>query len=713
MRPVEQWIWLPKQAYPEYQTNCFSLEVPGSNEFKEYAVVALTGEYHFLKPIESVSLRFSGDTAFALYCNSKHIASGPATGGGDFCELYREEALPQYYATKLELTQEEQPEFAEGEISFYAQVRMAPVRMFDYSRGHGGFFLTAHIRFTDGTKKMVFTDESWKAQRLSAYVAPNRFDNSIAKELPVAAEKVFNIWHCEDSPIPSCVEWELKPQGSRLVIPAGEKVTAIMPFDMVYAGYLTATAVTQSRLDVKVYFREREEEGTLEELTFVKDGYYRGLGLQSAGCFYVEAQNSGNEEAEVSLALIVTHYPVGECAVTKTSDVELNQVLKVCMHTVKMCRQTIHLDSPRHCEPLACAGDYYVQTMMTAMTFGDLRLSSFDIRRIAEMLRYRDGRMFHSNYMMIWVEMLWDVYRFTGEKELLHDCEDALTVVLDKFATYLGDNGILETPPNFMFVDWLSPDGISLHRPPKALGQTCLNMFYYGALMTSQKIYETLEEPAMAAMRRRQAETLHDAILENLYDSERKLFFEGLNTPTPEKLVYFYMPQNVEKRYYRKHANILAAYFGFFDKETCRDLLSRIIEDDELGPVQIYFAHFLLEAVYRNGLCEEYTRRILEQWKEPVREFAKGLPEGFYLPDETYTFDYSHGWGGAPAYALPLALSGLEIVEPGYKKIRLHPTLLGLEYADVQIPTPFGMIELNLRAGKEPKVTLPEGVTLV
>ena len=64
MRPVEQWIWLPKEAYPDFQTNCYSLEVPGSKEFKEYAVAEFTKEYRFEKPVESVKLRFSGDAEF-------------------------------------------------------------------------------------------------------------------------------------------------------------------------------------------------------------------------------------------------------------------------------------------------------------------------------------------------------------------------------------------------------------------------------------------------------------------------------------------------------------------------------------------------------------------------------------------------------------------------------------------------------------------------
>ena len=206
---------------------------------------------------------------------------------------------------------------------------------------------------------------------------------------------------------------------------------------------------------------------------------------------------------------------------------------------------------------------------------------------------------------------------------------------------------------------------------------------------------------------------LHAAVLENLYDEERELFFEGLNTPTREDLLCGWMPQNVEKRYYRRHANILAAYFGFFDKTRCASLVERIVEDDTLGEVQPYFAHFLLEAVYRNGLREKYTRRLLEQWKDPVRECPKGLAEGFHKPTPEYRFDHSHAWGGTPAYALPLALSGLEILEPGCGKIRLSPDLLGLETATVEIPTPYGMVKLTMEAGKNPVVSVPDGIELV
>ncbi|MBR5445418.1 MAG: hypothetical protein IKV57_04810, partial [Clostridia bacterium] len=89
-----------------------------------------------------------------------------------------------------------------------------------------------------------------------------------------------------------------------------------------------------------------------------------------------------------------------------------------------------------------------------------------------------------------------------------------------------------------------------------------------------------------------------------------------------------------------------------------------------------------------------------------------GLAEGFHKPEPTYQFDHSHAWGGTPAYALPLALTGLELLEPGFRKIRMHPSLLGLEHASVEIPTPYGMITVTQKQGEEVKITVPDGITV-
>ncbi len=698
MRNTEQWIWLPENLYPQCQTTMYDRY---KKDYKRnYIVAEFKKDHGYEKEISSVSIRFSADTSAVLYCNDKFIGRVPASSGGDF--LNPQLPSHQHYATTVTLT-----DFNADKLSFYAVVRMSESRLFEFSKGHGGFFLTAHITFTDGSKELLITDESWWARYLPEYNDSCKYDNTVPKEPWVNAERIKNIWYCEDSPIPPCTE-NIIDMGKITIEPKAH-INTVLPLDMIYAGYPVIKA--DQNINVKIMCRELREDGTEISCRFCNSGIYEAKELHSAGELVINAQNPNDFPATLDVSFITSCYPVEIHAETKTSDSELNRVLCTCAHTLQYCRQTLHLDSPRHCELLACTGDYYIESLMTAFTFGDHRLSAFDVRRTAELLRYRNGEMFHVTYSLIWVQMLWDIYQFTGEKALLTDCEDALILLLRRFRTYIGDTGLIETPPSFMFIDWLYIDGITMHHPPKALGQTCLNMFYYGALKTTAKIHKELGLPTDSV--EKEIQNLHKAILTHLYDSERGLFFEGLNTPSPEHMIHEDMPQNIEKRYYLKHSSILAAYFGFFDKDNCRELLKRVIADKTMPEPQPYFCHFLLEAIYRNDLRDEFTLSILNQWKAPVNECPKGLVEGFYKPDPSYSFDHSHAWGGTPAWSLPLALTGLEILEPGMKKIRLNPSLLGLEYADIQLPTQYGMVTVSLRQGNKPVISSPDGVEVI
>ena len=179
---------------------------------------------------------------------------------------------------------------------------------------------------------------------------------------------------------------------------------------------------------------------------------------------------------------------------------------------------------------------------------------------------------------------------------------------------------------------------------------------------------------------------------------------------TPEELVGIYMPRNVEKRYYMKHSNILSVYFGVCEKKYQKSIIEKIMEDVCGGDIQPYFTHYLLEAVYNVDLCDKYTLAILEKWKQPVLECTKGLVEGFVKPEPTYSFDHSHAWGGTPLYSLPKALLGLEINKPGFSEITLKPSLLGLEKAKVELPTPNGVVVCELEKDREAVITYPEGM---
>ena len=700
MEPLEKWIWLDQQRYPNRQSTVYSGFLDKADGC--YTVAEFTRRYEFDKVIASVRLRFSGDTEFTLYLNGRLLATGPASAGGDF--LFNDFPRPQHYAS--EIMANPNCRF----LDFFARVKMMPVGINEYSQGRGGFMLTAYVTFVDGSKAVITTDRTWQARRNGAYTAPYAYDGRIAPDPYAPAQPIPNIWHCLTSPLPPRTEEKLLPPGGRLTLAPGEIRQAELPFDRIYAGFIGLSVQAQGELRLTVCCFETGETGSQEHFIFNTDSQYRGLQLHSIGGYRLTAENRSGHPASLEVSLIATCYPAPFCARTVTSDPALNRVLEVSTHTLKYCRQLMHLDSPRHSEPLACTGDYYIESLMTAFSFGDMTLAAFDVRRTAQLLRYQDGRMFHTTYSLIWVLMLYDIYRYTGDKALLADCEDALTLLLARFETYLGKNGLIETPPDYMFVDWIYIDGISLHHPPKALGQSCLNLFYFGALQAAEKIFLLLDAPAMAGCCAHQASSLRSAVNTLLYDRDRGLYFEGLNTPTPEALLAPYMPQNVQKRYYRRHANILAAYFGICDMPRARAVLKQVMEDESLGAYQPYFAHFLLEAIDRCGLRENYTLPVLERWKAPVAACSKGLVEGFLPPEPTYSFDHSHAWGGTPVYALPKALLGFDLLEPGFRKIRLSPSLLGLSWARVELPTPFGLLTCQMRAGDKPVLTIPDGI---
>lgn len=698
MNTHTNWIWLDPALYPNHQTTKYNGFQPG---IVNYTVAEFSKTYQFDQKVVCARLRFSADTEFRLICNGQLVATGPFTIGGDF--MANEEVRPTHYATVTEI----HPDSLE--LVFYARVKLMPCGINEYSKGQGGFMLSAVLTFEDGSQTIIGTDESWLSRRDPRYTAPRCFDSSQICPPYTASVVVPDIWQATDAPLLPRTE-DVACVCTLEAAPLAKK-TFESDFDKIHAGFLTLNVKASGTLRVVVKCLETDVVNSEESFVFTEDTDYIGLQLQSVGKFIVEVDNQAATTSTIELSLTTTYYPIFDCAQTVTSDESLNDVLRLCEHSLKYCRQMIHLDSPKHSEPLACTGDYYIETLMTAFSYGDLSLSRFDVVRTADMLRHQEGIMFHTTYSMIWVYMLYDVYRYTGDRALLQECEDALRILLDCFATYVGDTGLVETPKSFMFIDWLYIDEISLHHPPKALGQTCLNMFYHKALTTAGQIYEALDLSEEAAAYREKATALRAAINTHLYDADRDLYFEGLNTPTPEDQLWQYLPQNVSKRYYRKHGNILAVYCGVYEGDQAA-FLRRVLIDDTLGQFQPYFAHFVLEAIHLAGLSAEFTLPLCEDWKKAYNQCSKGLQEGFIKPEPTYHFDYSHAWGGTPRYAVPLALSGLEILEPGFKKIRLHPQLLGLEHALVEIPTPFGFIRIKLASGCVPQIDCPPEIVL-
>ena len=693
------WIWLREDLFPQLQ-NTFLCHASKKEGFT-YGMAEFQKHITLKKPGRKAEIQVSGDTFFRFWLNGEFVGKGPVCGGGDFIDSG---TLPHYYANHYVVP------LSGTELLFFAQVQLSPVVLTDYSRGHGGFLLNCTVTYEDGSCECFGTDESWLGQVNYQYTKPYHFDGRLETSgwEPVAVTK--DIWQVTDAPIPMLEEKEILPSEHRKIsVPPCSEKRYLVPFSKIYAGYVKLSIACEGECSIRVRCCEVENGASTEENMITDHSLeYRSFQFHSIGLYEILVQNNSAETVEIIPSLIFSCYPVADEGSFRCSDKELEKVYEVSKWTLQICRQTLHLDSPRHQEPLACTGDYYIESLMTAFCFGDMRLAAFDVQRTADLLIQQEGRLFHTSYSLIWVQMLYDVYRFTGDQGLLRSCQEALRILLKRFQGYLGENGLLEHAPDYMFVDWMVVDGYSLHHPPKALGQTCLNAFYHGALKTAAKICFVLGDIAAAECYEKRAQELREACEKLLFDGEKGLYFDGLDTPSKTNK---WLPENIHLKHYSKHSNILAVLYGLCEEERAVSIMEQVVRDNTLTDCQPYFTHFYLEALKKTGLFSKYGMSLLGKWKEVVKNCDKGLQEGWYLPEEGYSFDYSHAWGGTPAYQLPCAFLGFRMEEAGFKRISFCPQLFGLPFAEITMPTPYGMIYCKLEEGKPAVLRVPEGIS--
>ncbi len=701
------WIWLDEKNYPEFQRNAYNILYDCSNkeseEFK-YCVVDFNNDFKFDKKIKSFEFSVSADNCYILHINHNLIGIGPALPGGDFLCTGK---TPKHYADRYEL------DFCldnTDKLVFNAKVRLQPEMCCDYSRGHGGFYLSGTVYFVDGTTEDIETDSSWLANPDKSYNGFLSYDSSLKESLNLFnACETDDIWNFEDSYIPSRTFNKIFEK--TVEVGAGKTETFEFELDKIYGVYPVVSSHGMCNIALKTCELKGQTE-TEEKIVFnCNGGEYYSFRMHSAGMVTLVIENTNGIEIKVTLSLIAPWYPIEKEGSFVTSNDGLNKVYDVCKHTLKICRQSLHLDSTKHQELLACTGDYNIESLMTLFCFGDMRLAEFDLMRTADWLCANNGVMFHTTYSLIWVQMLRDVYMITGRKEVLNYCEKALGKLLDRFDTYKDGGEIIENPPDFMFVDWTVIDGFSMHHPPKALGQTVLNAFYYNALVNASDIYSFLGKNDISDEMKIKAEKFKPEFNNVFFDDEKKLYFDGLGTPYGGEKHYH--PANVNKKYFSKYPNILASLFGLADEELAKDILERIIFDDELQDIQPYFMHYMLNAIRKYDLFDKYGMKLLERWVPVVEECDKGLVEGWIAPEEGYSFDHSHAWGGTPAYQIPMALTGFEILEPGMKKLKFNPNLYGLEYAKISIPTEYGMIDIDLNKNKKAVINAPDCIEII
>lgn len=696
-----KWIWLN------------GTEIPREEDFY---VAEFCRQYKFDKELRSVTLNVTADTFFHLWLNESTLGRGPHCPGGDYdgtCMFGTKPGSRVHYRGVMPVTllSTFSTQLSGTELRLWAAVRFGKMVFTDVSVGKGGFFLEGTVFFQDGSTQTIGTDHSWQGRRSAQRIRPELIDYTQEQPPFLPAAEVVNIWNVKKTEIPNLSENMVLPFHSRPITVAPEQKTEIfLDFDTVYSGYpfLNIRANGKYRIVIKVC----ETYGCWKFTdTIYGDSprHYEMLRMCGVGGLLLEIENLSDTELLISEAgLRYVRYPVTKEGTFRCSDHLLERIYDAGKHALEICRQSIHLDSPAHQENLGCTGDYYIESLAEYFAFGDTALTRFDLLRTADLLRQGDGRMFHTSYSLIFLQMLWDYYQFSGDRYIFSQVLDAIELLMDRFSGYEAGE-LIENPPDYVFVDWLEVDGYSLHHPPKALGQTVLNGFYYKALLIVRDIYHMIGNRERSQFYSVKADKMRVAFQRRFFDREAGLFLNGATESIDPEILNQWQPENPPKKYFSVHANVLAILYGLCPQDQARSIMERVLSDSTLIQPQPYFMHFVLEAVWKCGLFEQHGLHLLRRWENALGEKPQTLKEGWIKVNE-YGFDLSHAWAASPTYQIPSKLLGLSMLEPGYRKITLAPRLYGLEYVELSIPTPYGYIRCKMARGEQTVLEVPEQI---
>jgi len=733
---VAHWIWLNNNVYPDYQKSPFTR---WQDEYSKYrSILAL-----FRKEVKlnfeprNVTAWVSADTKYRLYINGKMVGRGPLEAEGDWGTT---EPPEHWYYDFYNLTQYFKKE---NIICICAEVFLKTDIPADFSMGRGGFIFEAKVA-NDEREEVIKTDNTWRGIPNQALVDVGCYD---ARKEPVDWRYVGfddsqwpyvtslgippgGCWNLMPREIPPLMEAQvlakdviipdeyknrienplamITPNSSGAIIKPGSPITFWIDFGREVVGYpkFIVKGTKGTRIKMKnVEVLGKDHPMLRSESYILREGVQSFEAFRLSGFQYLQI-TIDNIDGPLEIKKIgntFTSYPVEYKGEFTCSDDLLNEIWKVGRWTTQLCMQSYHLDSPIHQEPLSDPGDYLIESLINYYTFGDPWLVRQDLLKIARILEKKRGIMFHTSYSLLWIQMLKDYYNYTDDKELLKDVALNMHNLLDLFDSYRGTSGLIENPPNYMFMDWTNVNGFTLHHPPKVIGYGYMNAFYYKALKDAAYISRVIGEDDKADHYEKIAKKVATSFNEKLWVDERGLYCDGRPTLTSVSSSTW-LPADIDKIYFSQHTNALTVAYDIAPRERQEEIVHRIIEDKSLIQAQPYFMHFIFEALHHSNQFDRYGLDQIRRWKKLLDEHPTSWKE-------TWNWgDYSHAWSGTPTYQLSSKVLGVTPARPGFDVVSIRPIVGDLKWAHGKVPTPHGSVSVSWirdNSGFEENVSIP------
>ena len=396
----------------------------------------------------------------------------------------------------------------------------------------------------------------------------------------------------------------------------------------------------------------------------------------------------------------------------KSNDERLNQIWQTGAYTVHQCMQEFLWDGIKR-DRLVWMGDMHPEIMTISNVFGynEVVPKSLDLARDSTPLPGWMNGMYP--YSMWWVLAQHDWYWYNGDKEYLEQQREYLLGLLELFHKRVDEKGFELSGGDFL--DWPSEE----NEPAQKAGVQALMMM---TMKSAAELCDILGETAMAERCR----DCH-ARMASVADQVSEEYYKVALAPGEPG---------------SKQGTSLMVLADMIDAKKANE---EVIKVEGARGFSTFYGYYMLQAMAKAGDYAGAMKFISEFWGAMIDLGATTFWEDFHtdwLKDDVapitdlvpagkkdihgdfgaYCYkglrhSLCHGWASGPTAWLSQHVLGVEIVEPGYKVVRINPNLGDLEWVEGAVPTPFGDIKISHRKDAEGKVVskvdAPSGVTII
>ena len=356
------------------------------------------------------------------------------------------------------------------------------------------------------------------------------------------------------------------------------------------------------------------------------------------------------------------------------SDPLLNRIWDVGAYTVHLNMQEYIWDGIKR-DRLVWVGDMHPEITTIKAVFGE----DESVEKSLDFIRKETplpGWMNHmASYSMWYSIIVHDWYFYTGKKEFLEKQKDYLKGILDQLSAHIDENG-QDTVDEGRFLDW-SSEG------KKKIVDAGVQALHIWATESLKEIFQILGE---------------DKWVEQCEKDLKKL------------RCYETDPEDY------KQAAALLVLVGAKD---AKEINENLLKKGGAKGMSTFMGYYILAARAMAGDYEGCLSAIRDYWGGMLRLGATTFWEDFdmdwmknaasidELPKEGqvavhasygrycykgYRHSFCHGWASGVTPWLSENVLGIQILEPGCKKMKVEPHLGDLQWAKGTYPTPYGDI---------------------